>query len=658
MEKGLPKTAVETLRPIAEAAVRDKAYDEAIKALAMIAALESNVQGNKPEEKIVRFQAAMEKAPKEMQPMMEVILGHWYWHFFQQNRYRFMQRTQTDQPAGDDIMSWNLPRILEEIDRHYSKALAAKDQLQKIPIADYGQLLAEGTLPDSYRPTLYDFVAHEALTFYSAGEQAGAKSQDEFVLQADSPIFAAADDFVAWKIETPDGDSPTVKALRIYQDLLASHADDDDPSALADADLGRLQHGYNHAFGEEKNARYKAALKKFTEKWQDHELSAHALYLHAQVLQGEGDLVAARGLAQQGLAAFPDSVGGKLCFNLIQQIEAKSLSVSCERIWTNPWPEIQVQYRNITKVHFRVVPYEWRKLVQQPNFRPSRFDHNLIEQILNLRPVKTWSADLPATEDYQQAEQRLTVPRDLKPGFYFLIASHREDFGESDNQVAVNEFWVSSLALVLRSGQEKVVDGFVLDADSGEPISGASVVVWHADNRQRSYEILRTIRTDENGLFSLPASAGTRYVFEARHNGMQLAAASDSRISRSGTTRPYERTIFFTDRSIYRPGQTVQYKGICIAVDQERDNYETLGRKSVTVVFNDVNNQEIARQVHRTNEYGSFSGSFTAPRDRLTGRMRLIDPERRGSMAMVSVEEYKRPKFRVELGGAGTTRLA
>ena len=191
--------------------------------------------------------------------------------------------------------------------------------------------------------------------------------------------------------------------------------------------------GINQAFGEEKNSRYKAALKKFTEKWTDHQLSAHAIYLHAQVLHGEEDLVAARELALEVIHAFPDSVGGKFCFNLIQQIEAKSLSISCERIWTNPWPEIQVQYRNITKVHFRVVPYDWRKLIQQPNYRPSRIDprHLIDAAIWDSQPVQAWSADLPATEDYQQADARLAVPRDLKPGFYFLVASQREDFGET-----------------------------------------------------------------------------------------------------------------------------------------------------------------------------------------------------------------------------------
>ena len=39
---------------------------------------------------------------------------------------------------------------------------------------------------------LYDFVVRNALLFYSAGEQAGSKAQDSFVLSAESLVFASA----------------------------------------------------------------------------------------------------------------------------------------------------------------------------------------------------------------------------------------------------------------------------------------------------------------------------------------------------------------------------------------------------------------------------------------------------------------------------------
>ncbi|MEO8498499.1 MAG: hypothetical protein ABI614_25835, partial [Planctomycetota bacterium] len=166
MKKGLPKTAIEKLDPIIEQALADKAYAEAIKAIGQKISLEGNIQGNKPEEKVTRLQAEIDKAPAEMRPVLETILANWYWHYFQQNQWRFMQRTQTTAPPSDDFTTWDLPRILSEIDKRFQKALASADVLKKIPIADYNDLLEKGTAPDAYRPTLYDFLAHNALEFY------------------------------------------------------------------------------------------------------------------------------------------------------------------------------------------------------------------------------------------------------------------------------------------------------------------------------------------------------------------------------------------------------------------------------------------------------------------------------------------------------------
>ncbi len=88
-KKGLPKTAIKSLEPIIAGAIKDKNHDEALKAIAKKIALETP----KSEERIVKLKAEMAKAPAEMKPMMEAVLAHWYWNYFRQNRWRFMQRT-------------------------------------------------------------------------------------------------------------------------------------------------------------------------------------------------------------------------------------------------------------------------------------------------------------------------------------------------------------------------------------------------------------------------------------------------------------------------------------------------------------------------------------------------------------------------------------
>ena len=241
VNKGLPKTAIQELDPIITSAMKDKAYPEAIRAISKKISLEGNIQGNKPEERITRMKAEIAKAPKEMVPAMDAIVAHWYWHYFQQNRWRFVQRTATAASPSEDFTTWDLPRLFAEIDKQFTKALSAEKELKAVKIAEYDALLEKGTIPDSYRPTLYDFVAFDALQFYTSGEQAGAKAEDSFEIAADSPALAATDEFLKWTPQTTDADSPKLKAIKLYQDLLNFHKNDQDKSAYLDADLSRLQ---------------------------------------------------------------------------------------------------------------------------------------------------------------------------------------------------------------------------------------------------------------------------------------------------------------------------------------------------------------------------------------------------------------------------------
>jgi uncharacterized protein YfaS (alpha-2-macroglobulin family) len=650
INKGLPKTAVERLGPIIEGAMKERNYPEAIKAIALRISLEGNIQGNKPEEKIVRMREEVAKAPVEMRPAMDAVLAHWYWHYFQHNRWRFLNRTATGEAPGDDMTTWDLPRIFAEIDKQFTKALAAEKELKATPVAAYDQLLEKGTLPDSYRPTLYDFIAFEALTFYTSPEQAGARAEDAFELEASSPIFAPVDEFLKWEPKTTDEGSRTIKAIRLYQALLNSHKGDDDKSAFLDADLQRLQFGFNTAVGDEKNERYKDALKRFADEQKGHELSATARSLWAGVLQQENDLVEARQVALEGEKAYPKSVGGMMCHNVVVAIEAPEVQVTTERVWNNPWPTVRVQYRNVKKIYFRAVRWDFINQLNAANWRPENLDQKQRNQLLARKPDREWSADLPATDDYHERVQEISGPKDLPAGFYFLVASHDANFGGTLSPVSFTDFWVSDLALVMRNRLgELFIEGFVLNANSGEPIDRADVQLW-VRNQQGRFNPGPIVKSDANGLFSIRGQPGIGWLVVASHNGHQLATGNDYYVyQQNEDRRPHLRTVFFTDRSLYRPGQTVQFKGIVVRFDQEKDDYRTVPNHAMAVIFSDPNGKEIARQKVQSNDYGSFSGSFTAPRDRLMGHMMIRAEGEAQGTAGFNVEEYKRPKFQVTL---------
>ncbi|MCE9568364.1 MAG: hypothetical protein K8U57_40705 [Planctomycetes bacterium] len=645
-KKGLPRTGIKALEPIIESAIKDKAYPEAIKAIAKKINLEGNIEGNKPEEKITRMQAEIAARPAEMKPVMTAVLAHWYWQYFQQNRWRFVQRTSTGNSPGEDILTWDLPRIFAEIDKTFEKALANEAELKATPVAQYDILLQKGSIPDQFRPTLYDFLAFDAISFYASAEQAGAKPQDSFELMADSPIFDSTDKFLAWEPKTTDANNRTVKGIKLFQKLLAFHKDDKENSAFLDTDLHRLRFGHNKAVGTNKDARYKAALEAFAKANPKHELFAMAQFQLASVIQGEDDLVKAREVALVGMNAFPESGGGKLCFNLIQGIESKNASVTTERVWNDPLPDLRVSYKNITKVYFRVVKADFIERMKKTRWQPEHLDQNEAKALLALDPVLSFEQELPATTDYKQRTESVPAPKGLKPGFYYILAGHDENFA-GGSPVSYTNCFVGDISIVERQDYTSgTAAGQVTTATTGEPIEGAKVQIWLNQNNG-GWATGEAGMTDKNGLYRI-AVPRQGHIAVVTHKDLILAGHNSYSGGGRGEPQPYESVVFFTDRSLYRPGQMISFKGIVTRIDQGKDNYETIANRKVTVQFNDVNGKEVAKVDTTSNDYGSISGSFTAPRDRLMGRMHIHAVTPNGG-ASFNVEEYKRPKFKVEV---------
>jgi hypothetical protein len=646
----LPKTAIERLEPIVAGALADKSYAEATKAIARKIVLEGEIEGGGAEEQIFRLEKQMAALPAPMKPMMEAILAHWYWSYYQENRWKYMERTRSTGDAGSDIRTWDLPRILTEIDRHFTAALADEALLQRTPIATFDDLLEKWSIPDRYRPTLFDFLAHEALKFYQAGEQGAVEAEDTFVLDAASPIFGTTDEFLRWQ-PAASTTAPLPKAVRLHQALLRFHQADADRSAWFDADLARLTFGFNATPGEETSGRYQAAMQRFIEATSTHELSAHALAALARHFIRRQP-ARARELAQQGHKAFPHSPGGAMCFNIIQEIETPTAQLETEFVWSSPLPTLDITYNNVTKVYFRAVQVPYAEHLREARWNVGNFSREQSDRLIAATPVLAWSADLPRTTDYLPRTEKLPAPAKLSPGFYAILASHEPGFGNDKNQLSVTTVWVSDLALITQSrGAGRPNRGFVLMADSGEPVAGADVRVWRRDHRRGEHVLAATVRSDANGQFDLPkGDQQQQLILLAEHHGQavsthRIVATYDLPRARPAITR----TVLFTDRALYRPGQSISYKGICVSADHAGGNYAVLAHEKVDVIFQDQNGQEIDRNSAVTNAHGSFSGVFTTPRDRVLGHMSIRVNQGPGGAAHFRVEEYKRPKFEVKL---------
>jgi uncharacterized protein YfaS (alpha-2-macroglobulin family) len=515
--------------------------------------------------------------------------------------------------------------------------------LRKIPIADYDALLEKGNVPDRFRPTLYDFLAHEALAFYTAAEQAGAAPQDAFVFDADSPALGTMTEFLAWKPATSDSGSPKLRAILLYQDLLRFHLDDADASARVLVDLDRIEWAASEATGDKTDARARGQLTALLATHEANEAGVPVAAALASRLHRAEEFVEARRLALAAAERHPDSVFSVACRNLVKQIESRELQIGTEQVWNAAGPEIELTYRNLGAVHFRLVPREWT-LSGQRWETPENVSREAILAALKEEPAASWKNELEKTEDYRQRTVRVPAPANQTPGFYLLLVSAGAGFATEDNLLSATTVWVSPLALVTRQSPDGA-EGFVLDALSGEPVAGATIEVWFLDNDGRWGRESINQKTDAMGFFEEKAK-DRPVLFLAKHGDAAIASTQMHLWRERGGIDPV-RTQLFTDRSIYRPGQTIRFKGIHFHADTKENDYRTLPDKSLTIRLRDVNGEEVGAVEVMTNARGGFSGSFTAPKGRVTGRM-TIEEGNHGSTS-ISMEEYKRPKFEVAI---------
>ncbi|MGA1790952.1 MAG: alpha-2-macroglobulin family protein, partial [bacterium] len=646
IEKDLPGKAIEDITEFIPKALEKEEYGMAMKGICKQLVLEANIQGDKPEEKVTRLTEELEMAPDLLRPLLKLVLAQWYWQYYQANRWRFSQRDPTAEIDDEDFTTWDLPRLLDKIDELYTEVLSQEEQLKSMSMEIFADFLEEGSVPMSYRPTLYDFAAFSAIAFYQDGDQIRNEPEDAFELDADSDAFAQAANFIQYLPETTDSSSPVLKAMKLYQMLLDFHINDPSKEAFVDADINRLLFIKAYSFGEEKSDHYMARLSEIAEGYSYMPLSSLAYYYWAQELYALDNYVEAHNVAQEGEARHPNSYGGKMCRSLLARIEAKEINLRSEYSITPSFAEVRIDYRNITQVHLRVVEDQWDEFLEEEYGYPDDIDDDKFQQLIIKTPLKSWSVALEPAVDYKTRSHAIEMPS-LEPGYYKLIASWRQDFAEQENAIRIVSFWVTGIAMVTKT-INAVDGGFIVDAHTGAPLEGAEIEVFQRDS-DAYFRKIGVTNTDENGSFTVPYAYIYKKssVLHAKYEGYELLGHLGYSRVRTEEVE-HRQTVFFTDRSIYRPGQMIHFKVLAIKSNKSNDTYDFLPNTNMTIVFEDYNDQEVERLDLVTNAFGSASGTFTAPSGQLTGAMTISCSQPEGSTS-IRVEEYKRPKFKVTL---------
>lgn len=580
------------------------------------------------------------------------ITAQLYWNYYQQNRWKILDRTKISSSTNiSDFEQWDASRFFEKISQLYLASLNNSKKLAAINIERYQPILTKAVNTENLRPTLFDLLAFRAIDFFENDEKDITKPAFAFVMN-DANAFGNAKDFIQTNFTTKDSSSLQWQALKLYQSILALHTSDQNKDAFLDADLARLEFVYNHSVLTNKKELYQNALQNLANQNAENPLSALASVRIAQLMmnENEGDNATKnttnypdiKEKLEKITAKFPESEGGALAQNLLNQILSKSLNITTEEVvLPNEASKILVKYRNIPKAFFRLVRLDNSTNKWIGNYYGYTQDKNI--ELLSLPSMQQWSTDLPGTEDYQQHSTEVKIDA-LKIGVYAIIVSSKENFATEDNSLSYAIFQVSNLSAITSKGQ-----GFVLNRKTGMPIPNAKIdlFVQRYNDNIKGYDLIKihSLESNKNGVFTIKNDERDYVAKRISFNKDTLIEYGDF-LSReyNFNVKPQTATFFFTDRAIYRPGQTIFFKGIMIRMEEGGKKNEVLANEKTEVTFYDVNNQKIDSKKFTTNEFGSFSGSFKAPEGLFTGNMRIANKTGR---TYISVEEYKRPKFAV-----------
>ena len=531
--------------------------------------------------------------------LLHSMLAEMYQHYYQQNRWQIDQRSALKGYVPKDVREWSGNLFEAKIDEELNRSLQPDSLLKATPTRTYQTLLATGADGDKLRPTLYEFLAYRAIEMQPSASR--------------------------------------------YEALLAFQRQQPHGLAALLTELDRLR--FLHDEGELTLAEQLAALERLYQEEQDYPHAAEILiaqYEAKEQLRYESDEVEAsrlRGeqlaLCQQGMARYANYPRTALLRNFAKEIEQPSLNIALHQtLYPGKEAQLRLTFQNVRQATIRI--YESKRTAVEVAEQRYNYSPDKVRQALG-RLVATQTVRLNAPNSYTQHDT--LVPLRLEaPGLYECIVST-----DGANLKTAIPLTVSRLLAPNRNLPDRQREVWVTDWATGEPVANATVVYY--GGQRYALKRLGETTTDHNGFALLPADKGILAYQATRPNDtfgafVPLYSAYSGKADAQQTTR----LSLFTDRGLYRPGQTLFFKGI--AYSDGPIEATTKAGEPFTVILYDANRQEVAKQQLTTNDFGSFHGEFTLPQKGLSGRYQLVAGKTHYSF---QVEEYKRPTFHADI---------
>ena len=636
LENQLPESAEKVLNEIEATALKDQNQIQLLKTIlyrqkVMALTVEEDYQ----EAYLAYAMTKFDQLDDVSKAVLHCEIARNYADYLNANEYSIIENLPIDGDIDQVAMKyWDKQRFLNLIDQHFSEALKPVEALKTTLTELYTPLYESSshTYYVKYEPTMYEFLFHRVANYYK--EQCTA---DDIETEWKTEDWWLRDkDFV--KVKLGDSEKPIIRCLKIFQELIAFNMKDNPETCLYN-DYKRYSF-LNGIFLD--HDRYQEAMrtlmKQYPQSKQYPDLANELAVSLMEQYQDHSDDSSyfdnyrkAVEICQQAIADDPDHASA--CKSTLKRLTEPHFRISFNQVMLpNESTPALLSYKNMEHLGYQIYKVKESELDALNELR----EDELIENLKKRKAVATKLLDLPAETDYREHSAIIALP-ELDRGIYYLLAD-----------AVVLQFQVSNLGFIM-DPKEQCLDMVVVDRKTGHPESGVTIEVfrrvWNYQRRKYETKTVATLKSDQDGKAQLKETIGSEsFMINLRKGDDALLCHTGYwRIpSKKGETKPHDVTQLFTDRAIYRPGQTVYFKGIAVHHDNGNQTLATQLKETIRLL--DANWQEVAKATFTTDDYGAFDGSFVIPTDLMNGFFRLNGSY--GSTA-IRVEEYKRPTFEV-----------
>ncbi|MDR3226849.1 MAG: carboxypeptidase-like regulatory domain-containing protein, partial [Prevotellaceae bacterium] len=641
---GLYKSAIEKINIKYAESLKNGDDVQFMKSIIYRLACQKYLEENVTEATVNALRSDLKKTQSDVaQALINSLLGEAFWNYYKQNRWKFLNRTDVNDDAENvDIATWSLNRIFDESIAAYKRSLETSEILQTIKTDYINNILIGNNDTRKYRPTLYDFIAHRAIATLGNSEIRSTKPKDTFVPD-DAKLFTCnAQEFAQTPIVSSDSVSSLLFVLTTLQQLTKFHLQQNNTLALGDLTLKRLDFLNISSSLANKESLIMTNLQLFIDSSEKNEIWFEAAYKLAQMYKDNNEEIKAVELCNTALQQENISEKQKTIFEqYIKFIKCPSLGLTVENVTIPQKPiKILVKYKDLDTVYFRIyrVPNEYRFMMLRNIEKLPTDKEKFIERFALL--VREWEETLPQQNDYKTHTTEIAHQTPLVQGIFIIVASDSPNFFNADEKIIeYATFHISPIAYVNRSITKNNNEIYIANRTTGKPLQNAKIQILDEKAKLKTEFI-----SDSNGIIRGDIKTERKDIIVALHN-RDFLIKNDYNIYSNNSRFSFgksERTVFFLDRAIYRPGQTVYFKGIRL---NNADNKYTISPdKKETIILRDVNQQEISKINVVSNEFGTFSGSFVLPQSTLGGTFTIKSDY---GNAYFFVEEYKRPTFEV-----------